>query len=111
MDKELRPCKSRKDLEALESLAFDRLPNDPANIAKALKEMGCPFSCKYTSFSVVSTLKRHDTRIGANKVRLHFQLVDNLVEHGQDIVVSDVDITMDMFVSDIGTAFGLLLGK
>ncbi len=54
-------------------------------------------------------MKSHDPRIGANKARLNFKLVDNSDE-GQHNMVSDVDITLDMFVSDIGTAFGLLLG-
>ena len=106
----MRPCKSRHDLENLKNIAYDRQQTNPATIAKALMDMDCPFSCTYIEHSVVSVLKRHDVKIGPDKVRLTFKLVTN-VEEGQGIMVSDVDISLDMFVSDIGTAFGTLLGK
>ena len=106
---QLRSCKTRKDLENLVSVAFDRLQDNPSEIANALKEIGCPFSCQYIQHSVKSVLKRHDPRIGADKVRLHFQM-DDIIEEGQNIMESDVNVTLDMFISDIGTAFGLLLG-
>ncbi len=89
---------------------FDRLQNNPDVIAKELLGMNCPFSCQYVSRSVVESLKRHDPRIGGSLVRLDFELSD-IVDEGQDTVISDVEVTLDMFISDIGTAFGLLLGK
>ncbi len=54
-------------------------------------------------------MKRNDPRIGNNHVRLDFELSD-IVGEGQEVIISDIDVTLDMFISDIGTAFGLLLG-
>ncbi len=88
---------------------FDRQQTNPKNIAKALKDMGCPFSCQYSQYSVESVLKRHDPRIETDVVQLNFELID-VVDGGQSVLAYDVDITLDMFMSDIGTAFGLLLG-
>ncbi len=107
----MRKCQSRGDLEQMVDVMFDRLQTNPDIIAKELAEMGCPFSCHYVSHSVTLTMKRNDPRIGNNLVRLDFEARTGIVDEGQDVVISDVDVTLDMFISDIGTAFGLLLGN
>ncbi len=106
----LRDCRSRQDLERIVDTMFDRLQTSPDIIAKKLTDIGCPFSCSYVSRSVELTMKRHDPKISDSRVRLVFEL-SNVEEEGRDVVISSVDVTSDMYISDIGTAFGLLLGK
>ena len=105
----LRTCQTRQDLLRLVDVMFDRSQTNPDIIANTLSEMGCPFSCQYVSHSATLTMKRNDPRIGNNHVRLDFELSD-IVGEGQEVIISDIDVTLDMFISDIGTAFGLLLG-
>ncbi len=102
-------CKTRQDLEGLVSAMFDTQKSNPKVIAKDLKDMNCPFSCHYTRYYVNSVLKRHDTSISVDRVRLNFELND-IADEGQDVIVYGVDVTVDMLMSDIGTALGLLLG-
>ena len=110
LDDYQRSCKTRKDLEDLVDAMFDTQRLNPKVIAKALKDMNCPFSCHYTRYFVDSILKRHDTSIGTERVRLNFELND-IVDEGQDVVAYGADVTVDMLMSDIGTALGLLLGS
>ncbi len=85
---------------------LDKSQMNPEAIAWKLYKAGCPFDCDYRSYSVSTLLERHEQSLDENVVRLVFEL------NNDDYSVSgkDLDYSLDMLASDIGTFFGILLG-
>ncbi len=96
-------------MDKLVDNVLDKNKMNPKAIAEKLSKVGCSFECNFVSYTVTPILEKHDAGLGKGIVRLIFKLANdaNEEESGQ---LSDLDYTHDMFVSDIGTAFGVLLG-
>ncbi len=101
-------CNSRETLDLLIDEFLDLSKTTPKVIAEELFKIGCPFSCHYQKYSAKLLMKKHDTTMAPDHLRLTFEwsqetsMVENLKK--------DLDYTLDMFISDVGNGFGFLLG-
>ncbi len=103
-------CSSRRDLDDLLDNLLDKSQANPKTIAEQLFNAHCPFPCNYISYTVKQLSKQHDPRIGRDVVQLGFWLENTRNQDGATQVIQDLDYSIDMFVSDIGTIFGILMG-
>ncbi len=101
-------CKSRETLDLLIDEFLDLSKTTPKVIAEELFKIGCPFSCHYQKYSTKLLMKKQDTKMAPDHLRLTFESSQetSMVENLQ----KDLDYTLDMFISDVGNGFGFLLG-
>ncbi len=100
-------CTSKDDLHKYLQLFHDKSNTNPQIIAERLYSISCPFRCDYKEYASQLVYKKHEVSLGEDKVRLVLEFdaktdVSNFVR--------DLLYTTDMFVSDIGSIFGPLLG-
>ena len=102
-----RTCESKAKLHQLVDLQFDRSATNPKTIAQNLIDIGCPFACEDTFYTLKLDYSKHDPKIGNDKVRLVFEL-----SPGSDIkeTVKSQHVNLDMTISDIGSSLGFFLG-
>ncbi len=100
-------CKTRKTLEKLTEVYFDRSKMNPKLIASTLVDIDCPFSCRYIDHSIELSYKKTDATLGKDVLQLSFHADD---DSSWKTTIKDLDYTYDMLASDYGAIFGLLLG-
>ncbi len=100
-------CESKEDLHRYIDIYHDRSRASPESIAKELKTIDCPFKCQYRNYQANLDYKLHSPAVGENRIRLEFELSEQSSVQNIDM---GLDYKPDMFISDIGNAFGLLLG-
>ncbi len=101
-------CQSREDFEALLTLIHDKWRTNPTDIAKDLSQNGCPLPCEYNDYQADLLYKSYDSNLGPDKLRvkLQFQTTEDDIER----LTEHLNYALEMLVSDVGNAFGLLLG-
>ncbi len=100
-------CQSKESLHKYLRLYFDKARTNPRIIAESLKQMSCPFKCRFKEYSAELVYKKHESNLGKRRLRLILEF------DGQTDIQNTFRgllYTTDMFVSDIGSIFGLLLG-
>ncbi len=100
-------CESKDSLHKYLQEFFDKSQTNPRVIAKSLKDIGCPFKCQHKEYVAQLVYKKHDDRIGADRARLIIE-IDS--ETDVQNIYRNLLYTLDMFVSDIGSVCGLILG-
>ena len=80
---------------------------NPKTVAKELKDIGCPFSCNYKSYKVDPVYKTRDISLKDDTLKLSFKILN---QDKLEVDTVDVYYSFDMFLSDVGNAFGILLG-
>ncbi len=104
---EIAVCESKEELHKYLQLNYDKSRTNPRTIAKELKLMNCPFDCQYKEYSAELVYKKHEVGLGTERLRLILEF-DGQTEI--QTTFRSLLYTSDMFVSDIGSIFGLLLG-
>ncbi len=104
---EASTCKSRRHLELLIDEFLDLSKTNPRVIAEKLASIGCPFQCHYREYMAELLLKKQDSTMSSNRLRLVFEIptLDTTKN-----LRKDLDYSIDMFISDLGNGFGFLLG-
>ena len=100
-------CESKDMLHQYLQLFQDKSRTNPRIIAENLNRMSCPFKCQYKEYLAQLVYKKHDKLLDNDTVHLIIEF-----DSKTDIQKSFRNLlyTTDMFVSDIGSVFGILLG-
>ncbi len=100
-------CESRNSFHKYLDMFYDKSRTNPRKIAENLKHIGCPFRCQYKEYFSQLVYKKNVPQLGETRVRL-------VIEFDGKTDVTHITkthlYTTDMFVSDIGSILGLLLG-
>ncbi len=100
-------CQTKQSLEDLVSKMPDLSRLNPKKIAESLDAMGSPFSCNYLDYTAELLSSWSDPRLEENTLKVVLSMGN---DGASQTVLKDLDYNLDMFISDIGTSFGLLLG-
>ncbi len=100
-------CETKQSVDDLVAVFPDLSKMNPKRIAEILAGIGSPFSCSYLDYRADLQTSWNDPRLTNDQLKVVLTF-DSLIAT-QDIL-KDVDYNFDMFLSDIGNSFGLLLG-
>ncbi len=100
-------CESTELLHKYLQLYFDKSTTNPRIIAENLQGLSCPFKCQHQEYFTQLVYKKHVGTLGKDRVRL---IIDFDGKTDIQNIYRSLLYTTDMFVSDIGSAFGFLLG-
>ncbi len=86
----------------------DKSRRNPTEIAKDLLKIGCPLPCEYHEYKAELLFNAYDENLGPDKLRIQFEFSSGKdeIEH----LTEELNYGFEPFVSDVGSAFGLLLG-